>query len=48
VEAKGQQPAVESIVHDLAKPTVKTLAWTAAAAGALALAAATLRNVRGE
>jgi hypothetical protein len=40
-EAEGQQPAVESIVHELAKPVSRALAWSsvAAALGALALAA---------
>jgi hypothetical protein len=47
VEAQGQQPAVESIVHRLAKPAMRGLAWSSvlAAVGALALGARA--NLRG-
>ena len=47
-EADGQQPAVESIVHALAKPAARTLAWGSVAAGLAALVAATVRNIREE
>jgi hypothetical protein len=45
-EAEGQQPAVQSVVHELAKPAARTLAWGSVAAGLAALVAATVRNVR--
>jgi hypothetical protein len=45
-EAQGQQPAVESIVHELAKPAARALAWASVAAGMAALVAATVRNIR--
>jgi hypothetical protein len=47
-EAEGQQPAVQSIVHELAKPAARMLAWSATAVGLAALVAATVRNVREE
>jgi hypothetical protein len=46
VEAQGQQPAAQSIVHQLAKPVTRTLAWSSVLAGAAALALATWRNVQ--
>jgi|tagenome__1003787_1003787.scaffolds.fasta_scaffold20246580_3 hypothetical protein len=42
-----QQPAAESIVHDLAKPVARAVSWAAVAAAALALAAGAVRNARG-
>jgi hypothetical protein len=45
-EAHGQQPGGESIVHQLAKPVARAVAWSAALLGAAALAAATVRNVK--
>ena len=47
-EAEGQQPAVQSAVHELAKPAARALAWGSVAAGLAALAAATVRNIREE
>jgi hypothetical protein len=47
VEAASQQPEAGSIVHKVAKPLMRTLAWTACAAGVAALALATWRNVDG-
>lgn len=47
MEAEGQQPAAGSIVHELAKPVMRTVAWTSVLAGAAALALATWRNVQG-
>lgn len=46
MEAQGQQPAAESIVHELAKPAMKALAWTACLVGLAALGAAAIRNVQ--
>jgi hypothetical protein len=46
MEAEGQQPAAQSIVHELAKPAARVLAWSAVAAGAASLIAATIRNIR--
>ena len=45
-EAQGQQPAVESVVHELAKPVARAVAWSASLLGAAALVAAAVRNVR--
>jgi len=47
-EAEGQQPAAQSIVHRLAKPVARMLAWGATAVGLAALVAASVRNVREE
>jgi hypothetical protein len=47
-EAEGQQPAVQSIVHELAKPAARGLAWRSVAAGLAALIAATVRSLREE
>lgn len=46
MEGQGQQPAAQSVVHQLAKPATKLLAWTGTAVFFAALAAATVRNVR--
>lgn len=46
MESEGQQPAVESIVHRLAKPATKGLAWSSVALAAAALGLATWRNVQ--
>lgn len=46
MEAQGQRPAAETIVHELGKPAAKLLAWSATAVFFSALAAAAVRNVR--
>lgn len=46
MESEGQPAAVQSIVHKLAKPATRGLAWSSVAAAAAALALATWRNVQ--
>jgi hypothetical protein len=46
VEPEGQQEAVQPVVHKLAKPATKGLAWSSLAVGAAALALATWRNIQ--
>ncbi|HWD65008.1 MAG TPA: hypothetical protein VG405_07515 [Solirubrobacteraceae bacterium] len=47
MEPAAQQSNVESVVHRLAKPATKGLAWSSVAVGAAALALATWRNIQG-
>ena len=46
MNAQEQQSAAGSVVHELAKPISRLLAWSSVALGAGALALATWRNVR--
>lgn len=46
VEKQAQEPALDPTVHALAKPVTRSLAWTAVAGAAGALAAAAARTVR--
>lgn len=43
---EGQQEGAQSVVHKLAKPATKGLAWTAFTLAAAALGLATWRNVQ--
>jgi hypothetical protein len=45
VESEGQQPAAQSVVHKLAKPAMRGVAWSSVALAAAALGLATWRNV---
>lgn len=44
--SEGQQEGAQQIVHKLAKPTTKGLAWSSVAVAAAALALATWRNIQ--
>ena len=43
---QAQEPSLEPTIHEMAKPVARTLAWSATALAALALAAATVRTAR--
>lgn len=42
-----QQPAAEPAIHEVAKPVARTLAWGLFGAACAALAAGSIRNLRG-
>jgi hypothetical protein len=45
-DSQGQQPAPDAVVHELARPVTKLLAWGSVVLGAGALALATRRNLQ--